>query len=65
MKLEAYSRQPVIVQLKKDRPQSLRVVGEMTDTNEITHPAILLGTYPGFPPPCSPTKSQLSGISLN
>jgi CDP-6-deoxy-D-xylo-4-hexulose-3-dehydrase len=41
-------RQPVFVQLKKDRPQALRVVGEMTGADEIMHQAIFLGTYPGL-----------------
>jgi CDP-6-deoxy-D-xylo-4-hexulose-3-dehydrase len=43
-------RQPVFVQLKKDRPQSLRVVGEMKGADEIMHQAIFLGTYPGLTP---------------
>jgi len=38
----------VFVQLKKDRPQALRVVGEMTGADEIMHQAIFLGTYPGL-----------------
>jgi CDP-4-dehydro-6-deoxyglucose reductase, E1 len=41
-------RQPVFVQLKKDRPTALRVVGEMTGADEIMHQAIFLGTYPGL-----------------
>jgi CDP-6-deoxy-D-xylo-4-hexulose-3-dehydrase len=41
-------RQPVFVQLKKDRPQALRVVGEMTGADEIMHQAVFLGTYPGL-----------------
>jgi CDP-6-deoxy-D-xylo-4-hexulose-3-dehydrase len=36
------------MQLKKDRPQALRVVGEMTGADEIMHQAIFLGTYPGL-----------------
>ena len=43
-------RQPVFVQLKKDRPNSFRVVGEMTGADEIMHRAIFLGTYPGLTP---------------
>ena len=41
-------RQPVFVQLKKDRPASFRVVGEMTGADEIMNRAIFLGTYPGL-----------------
>ena len=41
-------RQPVFVQLKKDRPESFRVVGEMTGADEIMNSAIFLGTYPGL-----------------
>jgi len=41
-------RQPVFVQLRKDRPDSFRVVGEMTGADEIMHQAIFLGTYPGL-----------------
>lgn len=43
-------RQPVFVQLKKDRPDSFRVVGEMTGADEIMNSAIFLGTYPGLTP---------------
>jgi CDP-6-deoxy-D-xylo-4-hexulose-3-dehydrase len=41
-------RQPVFVQLHKDRPESFRVVGEMTGADEIMNQAIFLGTYPGL-----------------
>jgi CDP-6-deoxy-D-xylo-4-hexulose-3-dehydrase len=41
-------RQPVFVQLRKDRPNSFREVGEMTGADEIMHGAIFLGTYPGL-----------------
>lgn len=46
MKREEYFAQSV--QLKKDRPQALRVVGEMTGADEIMHQAIFLRTYPGL-----------------
>jgi CDP-6-deoxy-D-xylo-4-hexulose-3-dehydrase len=36
------------MQLEKDRPQALRVLGEMTGADEIMHQAIFLGTYPGL-----------------
>jgi CDP-6-deoxy-D-xylo-4-hexulose-3-dehydrase len=41
-------RQPVFVQLKKDRPAAFRVVGEMTGADEIMNQALFLGTYPGL-----------------
>ncbi len=41
-------RQPVFVQLKKDRPEAFRVVGEMIGAEEIMNQAIFLGTYPGL-----------------
>lgn len=41
-------RQPVFVQLKKDRPSAFRVVGEMKGADEIMNEALFLGTYPGL-----------------
>jgi len=41
-------RQPVFVQLRKDRPESFRVVGEMTGADSIMNQALFLGTYPGL-----------------
>jgi CDP-6-deoxy-D-xylo-4-hexulose-3-dehydrase len=41
-------RQPAFVQLRKDRPDSFRVIGEMTGADEIMNQAIFLGTYPGL-----------------
>ena len=41
-------RQPVFVQLKKDRPEAFRVTGEMPGADEIMNRAIFLGTYPGL-----------------
>ena len=41
-------RQPVFVQLRKDRPETFRVVGEMIGADEIMNQAIFLGTYPGL-----------------
>ena len=41
-------RQPVFVQLRKDRPESFRVLGEMIGADEIMNQAIFLGTYPGL-----------------
>lgn len=41
-------RQPAFVQLKKDRPQTLRVIGDLAGADEIMNRAIFLGTYPGL-----------------
>jgi CDP-6-deoxy-D-xylo-4-hexulose-3-dehydrase len=43
-------RQPAFVQLKKDRPSALRVVGDMPGADELMHRALFLGTYPGLTP---------------
>jgi CDP-6-deoxy-D-xylo-4-hexulose-3-dehydrase len=41
-------RQPAFVQLKQDRPQAFRVIGDMPGADEIMNRAIFLGTYPGL-----------------
>jgi CDP-6-deoxy-D-xylo-4-hexulose-3-dehydrase len=41
-------RQPVFVQLKKDRPSALRVVGDLSGADELMNQALFLGTYPGL-----------------
>ena len=41
-------RQPVMVQLKKDRPESFRVVGKMTGADQIMNEVLFIGTYPGL-----------------
>lgn len=41
-------RQPAFVQLKKDRPEALRVTGEMPGADRIMNEAIFIGTYPGL-----------------
>lgn len=41
-------RQPAFVQLKKDRPHALRVVGSLSGADEIMNQALFLGTYPGL-----------------
>jgi len=41
-------RQPAFVQLGKDRAEALRVVGEMTGSDEIMNSTLFLGTYPGL-----------------
>ena len=43
-------RQPAFVQLKKDRPQAFRVVGDFPGADEIMHQALFLGTFPGLTP---------------
>lgn len=44
-------RQPVFVQLKHDRPDAFRVVGELSGADEIMRSALFLGTYPGLTKP--------------
>jgi len=41
-------RQPAFVQLRHANPQGLRVVGEMTGSDEIMVSTLFLGTYPGL-----------------
>ena len=41
-------RQPAFVQLRHDRPEALRVIGEMTGSDEIMTSTLFLGTYPGL-----------------
>ena len=41
-------RQPAFVQLKKERPNSFRQVGETKGADEIMNQALFLGTYPGL-----------------
>ncbi|HEY1173770.1 MAG TPA: lipopolysaccharide biosynthesis protein RfbH [Verrucomicrobiae bacterium] len=41
-------RQPVFVQLKKDRPSAFRTIGELPGADQIMNQAIFLGTYPGL-----------------
>lgn len=41
-------RQPAFVQLRKERPSALRIVGDMTGADRIMHEAIFIGTYPGL-----------------
>lgn len=43
-------RQPAFVQLKKDRPAALRVIGDMPGADELMRRALFLGTYPGLTP---------------
>jgi CDP-4-dehydro-6-deoxyglucose reductase, E1 len=41
-------KQPVFVQLKRDRPEAFRVVGNLSGADELMNQAIFLGTYPGL-----------------
>jgi len=41
-------RQPAFVQLRRDNPASMRVVGEMVGADEIMASTLFLGTYPGL-----------------
>jgi CDP-6-deoxy-D-xylo-4-hexulose-3-dehydrase len=43
-------RQPAFVQLRRERPEALRVVGEMTGSDAIMNHSLFLGTYPGLTP---------------
>jgi CDP-6-deoxy-D-xylo-4-hexulose-3-dehydrase len=46
-------RQPVFVQLLKDRPNSIRMakpLKEFTGADEIMNNSLFLGTYPGLTP---------------
>jgi CDP-6-deoxy-D-xylo-4-hexulose-3-dehydrase len=43
-------RQPAFVQLRKERPQALRVAGPLHGADEIMQRALFLGTYPGLTP---------------
>ena len=41
-------RQPAFMQLRKDRPDALRVAGKLSGADEIMRTAMFLGTYPGL-----------------
>jgi CDP-6-deoxy-D-xylo-4-hexulose-3-dehydrase len=44
-------RQPAFVQLRKDRPNSMRMVCELVDSDLIMNNTLFLGTYPGLTQP--------------
>jgi len=44
-------RQPAFVQLRDNRPNALRVVGELSGSDEIMNTTLFLGTYPGLTQP--------------
>ena len=41
-------RQPAFVQLKSDRPDALRIVGDLNGSDLIMNNTLFLGTYPGM-----------------
>lgn len=44
-------RQPAWVQLKRDRPGSFRVVGNLSGADQLMNEALFIGTYPGLSEP--------------
>ena len=42
------TRQPAFIQLRRDRPDAVRIVGELPGADRIMNEAIFLGTYPGL-----------------
>lgn len=41
-------KQPALVQLRKDNPEMVRIVGDMRGADEIMNHTIFIGTYPGL-----------------
>ena len=41
-------RQPVFVQLKKERPESFRIIGHLEGADKIMTESLFIGTYPGL-----------------
>jgi CDP-6-deoxy-D-xylo-4-hexulose-3-dehydrase len=44
-------RQPAFVQLRQERPESIRLVGDLADSDDIMNSTLFLGTYPGLTEP--------------
>jgi CDP-6-deoxy-D-xylo-4-hexulose-3-dehydrase len=44
-------RQPAFVQLRRDRPDAVRTVGDMSGADEIMNRTLFIGTYPGLTRP--------------
>jgi len=44
-------RQPVLVQLRKDRPEAFRVIGDLKGADQIMNEVLFIGTYPGLSRP--------------
>ena len=41
-------RQPAFVQLRRDKPEAFRVIGELSGSDEIMNGTLFLGTFPGL-----------------
>jgi CDP-6-deoxy-D-xylo-4-hexulose-3-dehydrase len=41
-------RQPAFVQLRRDRPEAVRLVGDLAGADEIMNRTLFIGTYPGL-----------------
>ena len=41
-------RQPAFAQLYKDRPESMRIVGDLENSDQIMNNTLFLGTFPGL-----------------
>jgi CDP-6-deoxy-D-xylo-4-hexulose-3-dehydrase len=54
-------RQPAFVQLRRDQPNALRVVGSMAGSDEIMNSTLFLGTYPGLT--AAMLKAEIATIS--
>ena len=44
-------RQPALTQLRRERPEALRVVGDLSGADRIMNEALFIGTYPGLTTP--------------
>ena len=45
------TRQPAFVQLRKDRPDAMRVIGDLAGADDILDRALFIGTFPGLTRP--------------
>jgi len=45
------ARQPVFTQLKRDRPDAFRIVGDLAGADQIMNEVLFIGTYPGLTRP--------------
>jgi CDP-6-deoxy-D-xylo-4-hexulose-3-dehydrase len=52
-------RQPAFVQLRRERPESMRLVGELSDSDKIMNNTLFLGTYPGLTEPMLQAEIQV------
>ena len=41
-------RQPAFVHLMQDRPESMRIIGTLENSDQIMNDTLFLGTYPGL-----------------